>query len=68
MDAVRVLRCHGGIVRREWRVMGWLQSFRSWIRRKPTQDHSPVQRQTSRESSEYPDDDEIAELIAIDII
>jgi len=48
--------------------MGWLQSFRSWIRRKPTQDHSPVQRQTSRESSEYPDDDEIAELIAIDII
>ena len=48
--------------------MGWLQSFRFWIGKKPTQDHSPMQRQTSRESSDYPDDEETAELIAIDII
>lgn len=47
--------------------MAWCKRFKSWVRGISTKKRILVQRRPPRESSNI-DDDEIAELIAIEII
>jgi len=43
--------------------MGWVDRLRRWLREKPPKSTAPVHRRTAQD-----DDEEIAELLAIDII
>lgn len=43
--------------------MGWVDRLRRWLREKPQNSTAPVHRQTAQD-----EDEEIAELLAIEII
>ena len=45
--------------------MGWMDRLRRWLREKPVKSAAPEYQRSTRDDEE---DEEIAELIAIDII